>query len=56
MIFLADLLMSRFHAGLEIERIQDGYLNRHLEMLGLSHKAFQSTVDAIPHWVFTTME
>jgi putative nucleotidyltransferase with HDIG domain len=56
MVFLADLLMSRFHAGLEIERIQDGYLNRHLDRLGLSHEAFQGTVDAIPHWVFTTME
>jgi putative nucleotidyltransferase with HDIG domain len=55
-VFLADLLMSRFHAGLEIERIQDGYLNRHLDMLGLNHDALRSIVDAIPHWVFTTME
>jgi putative nucleotidyltransferase with HDIG domain len=55
-VFFADLLMSRFHAGLEIERIEAGHLNRHLNILGLKYNDFWHMVDAIPHSVFTTME
>ncbi len=55
-VYLADLLMSRFHTGLEIERMETSYLSRHLDGLDLSIEAFWGLVDEIPLSVFTTME
>ena len=48
MVYLADLLMSRFHTGLEIERLNTGTLNSRLEALGLSTRTFTEIVDIIP--------
>ena len=55
-VYLSDLLMSRFHTGLEIERMETAYLNRHLDILGLNPEDFWGLVDAIPLSVFTTMD
>lgn len=55
-VYLADLLMSRFHTGLEIERMQTGSLHRHLEILGLAHDDFANIVDSMPLSVFLTSE
>ncbi len=47
-IYLADLVMSRFHVGFEIERINTDQLTQRLDILGLSNKSFQDIVDMIP--------
>lgn len=51
-VYLADLLMSRFHTGLEIERVDTDSLHTHLAALGLSHEDFGNLVDSIPPSVF----
>jgi putative nucleotidyltransferase with HDIG domain len=53
-VYLSDLLMSRFHTGLEIERVETDALNTHLAAVGLSHEDFENLVDAIPSSVFRT--
>ncbi|MCP3954715.1 MAG: HDOD domain-containing protein, partial [Desulfobacterales bacterium] len=53
-VYLADLLMSRFLTGLEIERINTGTLAKRLEILNLSPSRFQEIVDLIPSSVFKT--
>jgi putative nucleotidyltransferase with HDIG domain len=51
-VHLADLLMSRFHTGLELERMGTGHLVNHLGQLALSTGDFQKLVDLIPDPVF----
>jgi putative nucleotidyltransferase with HDIG domain len=48
MVYLADLLMSRFHAGLEVERLDTNTLGSRLETLGMSADTFAEIVDIIP--------
>ncbi|MGD2186898.1 MAG: HDOD domain-containing protein [Desulfobacterales bacterium] len=47
-VYLADLLMSRFNAGLELERLDTGNLAARLETIGLSISEFPKLVDHIP--------
>jgi putative nucleotidyltransferase with HDIG domain len=47
-VYLADLLMSRFHAGLEVERLDMDALNTRMQTLGLSITRFEEIVDIIP--------
>lgn len=47
-VYLADLLMSRFHTGLEIERLDTKALSSRLERLDLSTHTFAEIVDIIP--------
>ena len=51
-VYLADLLMSRFLTGLEIERLDTQTLSAHLDSLGLRIGDFAGLVDAIPTAVF----
>jgi len=53
-VYLADLLMSRFHTGLEIERINTEALSSRLEAINLPAARFQEIVDLIPSSVFET--
>ena len=55
-VYLADLLMSRFHAGLEIERLDTQALTKHLAVLGLARDDFTDLVDNIPPSIFKTSE
>ena len=50
-VYLADLLMSRFHAGLEIERLDTRMLTDMLAAIGLNPVDFTALVDAIPQSV-----
>jgi putative nucleotidyltransferase with HDIG domain len=50
-VYLADLLMSRFHAGLEIERLDTRMLTSLLAAIGLNRGDFAALVDAIPQSV-----
>jgi len=47
-IYLADLLMSRFYVGLELERLNTDALAGRLEVLGFSINSFSDIVDMIP--------
>ena len=47
-VYLADLLMSRFHTGLELERLNTDALAARLETIGLSISRFPALVDHIP--------
>lgn len=51
-VYLADLLMSRFHAGLELERLNTESLSSRLAAIGLSIEKFPDIVDLIPVEVF----
>ncbi len=51
-VYLADLLMSRFHSGLELERIGTESLVESLARLDLTTEEFSHLVDLIPEKVF----
>jgi len=51
-VYLADLIMSRFNTGLEIERLDTGLLSSRLATIGLSAERFPDIVDLIPVGVF----
>jgi putative nucleotidyltransferase with HDIG domain len=51
-VYLADLLMSRFHTGLELERMGAENLTGHLSQLDLSAGQIYNLVDLIPEKVF----
>jgi HD-like signal output (HDOD) protein/chemotaxis receptor (MCP) glutamine deamidase CheD len=55
-IYLADLLMSRFHSGLELERMEAARLVERLASLELSPAQFQTLIDIIPMKVFEPAE
>ena len=55
-VYLADLLMSRFHSGLELERMGAARLTDRLASLELSPSHFQTLVDLIPQKVFAPVE
>ena len=51
-VYLADLLMSRFHSGLELERLNTETLASRMATIGLSIDKFADIVDLIPIGVF----
>jgi putative nucleotidyltransferase with HDIG domain len=53
---IADLLMSRFNSGLELERMDTQFLARNLETLGISTDRFAELIDIIPRNVFEAID
>ena len=51
-VYMADLLMSRFHSGLELERLNTMALSARMAAIGLSIDKFETLVDLIPAGVF----
>jgi putative nucleotidyltransferase with HDIG domain len=51
-VYLADLLMSRFHSGLELERLNTRDLAMRMAAIGLSIDKLPEIVDLIPIGVF----
>ena len=51
-VFLADLLMSRFNMGIETEIMKTTQTSKALENLGLSSADLEMLVDAIPDSIF----
>lgn len=47
-IYLADLLMSRFNVGLEVERMNTDALAESLEIIGISIESLPNIVDLMP--------
>jgi len=52
-VYLADLLMYRFHTNLELEKLGTKHLNTHLTEIGLSISEFPAIVDLIPNHLLT---
>jgi len=52
LVYLADLLMSRFLVGYELERLNTNKLASRLKKVGLSLEQFSLIVDGIPHQLF----
>ena len=55
-VYLADLLMSRFHSGLEIERMETHGLTKQLVLLGITREDFDDLVDLIPPSIYKSTE
>ncbi len=55
-VYLADLLMSRFRAGHELERLGTKALRPRLERLGIRPEQFPVIVDRMPRNVFSDGE
>jgi putative nucleotidyltransferase with HDIG domain len=53
-VYLSDLLMSRFHSGLELEKLETLDLPKHLRSVHLADDDFSVLVDSIPPSVFTS--
>jgi putative nucleotidyltransferase with HDIG domain len=53
-VYMADLLMSRFHTGLELERLNTDALAARMETIGLSISEFPKLIDHIPVKVLET--
>ena len=49
MVHIADVLMSRFHTGLEIEKLNTGGLKQSMNRIGLRISQFPSIVDLVPN-------
>jgi putative nucleotidyltransferase with HDIG domain len=52
LVYLADLIMSRFIVGQELERLDTGLLGERLERLGFERKQFADIVDNMPPRLF----
>ncbi len=48
LVYLADLLMSRFKAGVELERIDTTGLDQRLKVIGLALSRLPEAIDSIP--------
>jgi putative nucleotidyltransferase with HDIG domain len=55
-VYLADLLMSRFNSGLEIECHDTRRLTTQLATLGLSEERFEELIDLIPNAALAPVE
>ncbi len=51
-VYIADLLMSRFLVGQELERLDAAHLKNSLNILGLKTERFQNIIETIPVRVF----
>ena len=49
MVYIADVLMSRFQTGLEIEKLNSGRIRQSMERIGLRLSQFPSIVDSVPN-------
>lgn len=54
-VYMADLLLSRFHIGFELERLDTGALVDHLSCIDLTVDNFADLVDLIPDDVFRSI-
>jgi putative nucleotidyltransferase with HDIG domain len=54
LVYLADLIMSRFMVGHELERLDTDGLASRLERLGISPSRFPVIIDGIPRQIFNS--
>jgi putative nucleotidyltransferase with HDIG domain len=53
LVYLADLLMSRFLVGQELDRLNTDSLKSRLEKVGLKPEQFQLVIESIPEQLFS---
>lgn len=53
LVYLADLIISRYVAGQELERINPGMLNQSLKFLGIAADHVPVIIDSLPRQIFT---
>jgi|TARA_B100001964_G_scaffold73799_2_gene83648 putative nucleotidyltransferase with HDIG domain len=53
LVYLADLLMSRFLVGQELERLNTDLLKSRLKRVGLKPEQFQLVIESIPEQLFS---
>ncbi|NLA74121.1 MAG: hypothetical protein GX846_01360 [Deltaproteobacteria bacterium] len=51
-VYLADLIMSRFLVGQELERLDPGHIRKSLSNIGLKRESFPNIIEAIPPRIF----
>ena len=51
-VYLADLIMSKFHAGLELEQLNTEALPSRLKTIGFSIESLSEIVDLVPAGAF----
>jgi putative nucleotidyltransferase with HDIG domain len=51
-VYLSDLLMSRFLVGQELERLDTDHLKKSLHILGLDTENFSNVIETIPAQIF----
>lgn len=54
LVYLADLLISRFNVGQELERLNTDTLSERLQKVGLRPEQFPEIIDNMPQQVFQT--
>lgn len=54
-VYIADLLLSRFHIGFELERLDTQTLADHLSSIDLNINKFDQIIDIIPNTVFQSI-
>jgi HD-like signal output (HDOD) protein len=52
LVYLADLLISRFNVGQELERLNTDALSERLQKVGLQPEQFPAIIDSMPQQVF----
>ena len=52
-VYLADLIMSRFLSGLELERIGTDGLQDRMQAIGMTSDQLETLIDQIPQFVFS---
>ncbi|MBL0712698.1 MAG: HDOD domain-containing protein [Desulfosarcina sp.] len=52
-VYIADLIMSRFHSGLELEKINTEHLADRFASVGLAPADLQAIIDGLPTSVFS---
>ena len=52
LVYLADLLMSRFLVGQELERLDTNSLRSRLKKIGIKPEQVPTIIDSIPHQIF----
>lgn len=51
-VYLADLLMSRFLVGQELDRLNTDHIKKSLHLLGLETEKFSNVIETIPDQIF----
>lgn len=52
LVYLADLLMSQFVVGQELERLNTNKLTSRLQKVGIKPEQFPAVIDSLPHQIF----
>ncbi len=55
LVYIADLIMSAFHAGRDLERVDTEHLGQRLGRVGLARRDLPEIVDSLPTTIFNAL-